>query len=499
MKKKLYSAILASIMVIGSICGVAIPVYAKEETKIIDGNDSYDTATYLDINGSYSDVLADSDDVDFYKLTPDSNGKLSIHFGHTYGDSSDGWEVITYKYQDGEYLELSDTVIQLKDNENIELPFVGAQQGCEYYIKVKGYYGDAVNKKYTIKTTFTRSEQYEKEENNSYSSATEMGMNSTYTGTLNNKSDVDIYRIISSGDGKIALTFEHTYAEDSSGWNVIIYRYANGEYQELSNEIIEQKDSEVYQLPYIGAVSNGVYYVKITHYYWEEIGKEYVLRNTFLQSGYYEKEENDSYKTATDLMVGKVHNGTLNSNNDKDFWKITATKKGYIKLNFGHEYVDNGNGWSVSVYQYINGEYKELSSQTIELKDNKSLQLKGISAQAGNIYYIKITNYYWDAIGKNYTLKATYSVAKPYNLRGTIYGKKISLKWDRANTVNGFEVYCKVGNGKYKKIADTSKNSYTYKKLSKKKTCYFKVRSYIMNNGVKEYSSFSAVVKARAW
>lgn len=103
------------------------------------------------------------------------------------------------------------------------------------------------------------------------------------------------------------------------------------------------------------------------------------------------------------------------------------------------------------MYQYINGEYKELSSQTIELKDNKSLQLKGISAQAGNIYYIKITNYYWDAIGKNYTLKATYSVAKPYNLRGTIYGKKISLKWDRANTVNGFEVYCKVGNGKYKK------------------------------------------------
>ena len=139
MKKKLYSAILASIMVIGSICGVAIPVYAKEETKIIDGNDSYDTATYLDINGSYSDVLADSYVFDFYMLTPDSNGKLSIHFGHTYGDSSDGWEVITYKYQDGEYLELSDTVIQLKDNENIELPFVGAQQGCKYYIKVKGY------------------------------------------------------------------------------------------------------------------------------------------------------------------------------------------------------------------------------------------------------------------------------------------------------------------------------------------------------------------------
>ena len=149
MKKKLYSAILASIMVIGSICGVAIPVYAKEETKIIDGNDSYDTATYLDVNGSYSDVLSDSNDVDFYKLIPDSNGKLSINFGHVYGESSHGWKVIIYKYQDGEYIELSDTVIKLEDSEKVELPFVGVQYGCEYYIKVQNYNWDAVNKVYT--------------------------------------------------------------------------------------------------------------------------------------------------------------------------------------------------------------------------------------------------------------------------------------------------------------------------------------------------------------
>ena len=102
---------------------------------------------------------------------------------------------------------------------------------------------------------------------------------------------------------------------------------------------------------------------------------------------------------------------------------------------------------------------------------------------------------------KKYHFKILYlkSGNKPQNLIGSITDKKIILRWDKVNAINGFEVYCKVGNGKYKKIADTSKNSYTYKKLSKKKTCYFKVRSYIMNNGVKEYSSFSAVVKARAW
>ena len=186
------------------------------------------------------------------------------------------------------------------------------------------------------------------------------------------------------------------------------------------------------------------------------------------------------------------------SNSDKDFWKITATKKGYIKLSFGHDYIDDYHGWNVYVYQYVNGEYKELSSQTISLKDNKLIQLKGISAQSGGIYYVTITNYNWNAVGVNYTLKAAYSIGKPYNLRGTISKRKIILKWDRGNAVNGYEVYCKVGNGKYKKIANTLTNSYTYKKLSKKKTCYFKVRSYVINNGVKEYSGFTAVVKARA-
>ena len=498
--KKWISIMLIMIIVWATVDDPAIIQAAmNQQEKIENGNASYNTATNLDVNGIYSDVLSDRQDIDFYKLIPDSNGKLSIHFGHTYGDSSDGWEVLIYKYGNGEYLELSDTVIGLKDNENIELPFVGVRQGCEYYIKVKTYYGDAVNKKYTIKTAFIKSEQYEKEENNSYNNATEMSLNTSYTGTLNSKSDVDIYKIVSTRDGKIDLSFEHTYAENSDGWNVIIYRYTNGEYQELSNITIGQKNSEVYKLPYIGAVSNGIYYVKVTPYYWNEVGKEYTIRNTFQQSSYYEKEQNNSYEAATDLKIGQVYNGTLNSNSDKDFWRITATKNGYIKLNFGHEYADNTDGWNVYVYQYANGEYKELSSQMIALKDKKSLQLKGVSVQTGGIYYVKVTSSYWNAVGKNYTIKAEYSIQKPYNLRGTISGKKIVLKWDLVNTVNGYEIYCKVGNGKYKKIADTSKNSYTYKKLSKKKICYFKVRSYVIDNGVRKYSSFSSAVKARAW
>ena len=119
--KKWISVMLIMVFVWATADNPAIIQAAvNQQEKIEDGNDSYDTATYLDVNGNYSEVLSDSDDVDFYKLIPDSNGKLSINFGHVYGESSHGWKVIIYKYQDGEYIELSDTVIKLEDSEKVE-------------------------------------------------------------------------------------------------------------------------------------------------------------------------------------------------------------------------------------------------------------------------------------------------------------------------------------------------------------------------------------------
>lgn len=34
------------------------------------------------------------------------------------------------------------------------------------------------------------------------------------------------------------------YTDDSHGWDIIIYRYTNGEYQELSNDRVTLKDNE---------------------------------------------------------------------------------------------------------------------------------------------------------------------------------------------------------------------------------------------------------------
>ncbi len=102
----------------------------------------------------------DSEDVDFFRVSSNANGVLRLNFEHRYKDSSHGWTVDLYKYEDGEYKMLSSYVIAMSDNENIGLPFIGTTQGSVYFIKVKERYsyGSEIGEEYTIKNVFRLSE-----------------------------------------------------------------------------------------------------------------------------------------------------------------------------------------------------------------------------------------------------------------------------------------------------------------------------------------------------
>lgn len=78
--------------------------------------------------------------------------------------------------------------------------------------------------------------------------------------------------------------------------------------------------------------------------------------------------------------------------------------------------------------------------------------------------------------------------------KGPAASIKISWKKDKSNTA--YEIYSMSGKkGTYKKIAVCKGNKYTNKKLSGKKTYYYKVRAYKTMNGKKYYSSWSNVKK----
>ena len=373
--KKVLGVMAALAFSAGVIFMGVVQANAAEQERVSDGNDSYETATYLDVNGSVTDKISDNSDIDFFRLSTDAYGALSINFQHIYKDSLCFWKVSIYQYANNEYTLLSSRKIRLLDNENVELPFVGVTRGATYYIKVEG------------------------------------------------------------------------------------------------------ADSGAFR---------------------SAIDEKYTVKSRFIPSEYYECEENDSYETATNLPFNQNMHGVINRDSDEDFWKITAQKSGTLGIYFGHNYKDSSDSWTAYVYQYTNGEYRELSSSTIYLNDKKSLKLANIPVNQNGVYYVKIKNNY-NATAEEYQLKIKYQADCPGYLRASTSKKTATLLWESVKGADGYEVYCKKAKGtSYKKIADTTMNTYTYKKLSGKAYTYFKVRSYVMNGNVKTYSKFSYVVKAKA-
>ncbi len=89
--------------------------------------------------------------------------------------------------------------------------------------------------------------------------------------------------------------------------------------------------------------------------------------------------------------------------------------------------------------------------------------------------------------------------AKPTGLKVKNVKKKTAkISWAQAANAEGYEVFRSTKKKKgYKMVADVQTNNYKNKKLKKKKTYYYKVRSYNVVNGQKVYSSFSTAKKVK--
>ena len=457
-------------------------------------NDSYATANTIALGNSVTGTISSYDDVDYYKLVPASNGKIELDFCHTYVDSGAAWSVCTYIYENGEYTQLSNWSVSLNGGEKEAIPYIGVVKNGVYYIKVARNYGSVEGENYTIQTRFTSSNYFEKEENDVYSSATDMEVNQSYNGILNSSLDKDYYKIVASQNGKIELSFCHTYVDSGAAWSVCTYIYENGEYTQLSNWSVSLNDGEKESIPYIGVAKNGVYYIKVARNYGSVEGENYTIQTKFTSSNYFERERNDVYASATDMNLNKAYNGTINSSADKDYYKIVAPETGMISLKFVHPYKDTSGGWNVSMYRYEDGQYIKLFGESIYLNSNITSSLPFIGVAKKGIYYVKVEKSYGTIEGENYTINGKFSANAPVSINASVNKNKVTLTWSKVNDVTGYEIYYRKGKqGIYKKLTSTVKTKYTYKKLKKGTMYYFKVRAYKVSGNSNFYSAYTNV------
>lgn len=144
--------------------------------------------------------------------------------------------------------------------------------------------------------------------------------------------------------------------------------------------------------------------------------------------------------------------------------------------------------------------YKEVGTTL-----SNSFTDKGLTK--GKTYYYRVKAYVKDGKSEiksenSKTVKLTVSAPAPSTISAKKSKSKVAkITWGKAIGAEGYEVYmAKSANGKFTKIKTiTSSSTTTTTKtgLTKGKTYYFKVRSYITVNGKKVYSNYTSVVKCK--
>lgn len=266
----------------------------------------------------------------------------------------------------------------------------------------------------SVSLTVSAATVNERENNDNYATANTLTPGDSVDGVLSTAKDVDYYKLTTNANGKLQINFLHRYADVDRGWTVTLYRYADGSYQQLSEWDINNRSNENISLPFIGAVKDGVYYIKVSNYWTGGVGRSYTVKTAFTATNYAEKEVNNDYYSATKISADKTYHGILNANNDVDYYKFTAPAAGKWQVNFCHTYADADRGWTVTFYRYHDGAYSELTNWDINNRSNEKIALPYIGVVKNGIYFVKVSNYWTGGTNRLYKLKTAFTASAYY-------------------------------------------------------------------------------------
>ena len=262
-------------------------------------NDSFDTATPVYPNRYFCGSIWDDDDTDYYKFNLTSDSKVNITFKHDYIDSSYYyWHVRLYK-DDNEYTKTLDYLFtgNAKSDSTCN---IGLPKGT-YYVRVDSsyYYSDI---DYGITVNAVSTQNWEKEVNDVFESATSIKLNSEYKGTLYTDDDTDFYRFTISGNKSVKIAFNHDRVDNSySYWDVELYK------QDNTNSLIAE-------WTYAGNVTShtsnsiplksGVYYLRVDcSYHYSD--NDYGIKVISPESAPQKKLTNNSTVSAKKITLGQ--------------------------------------------------------------------------------------------------------------------------------------------------------------------------------------------------
>ena len=212
---------------------------------------------------------------------------------------------------------------------------------------------------------------------------------------------------------------------------------------------------------------------------------------TFTES---QDSDNNSQDTAKDISLNKKYKGVLCENDDVDYYKFSIPADGKVTMD-----LNNATNGDIR-YTFYDSSFNSAYSNVTNGKLKESVQL------IEGTYYVGVKRERTDNGTGSYTFNLSFNITIPNApYIGTIKNsgkKKMTIKWEAVSNADGYELqYGKRSNfkGCVTKSYSPAKESVSFKKLTKKKKYYVRMRSYVLVNGEKKYSPWgqkrSVVIK----
>ena len=339
-------------------------------------NDSFVSADDILVNKVYSGTTKAGSDYekDYYKFSINSPGSINVVVNTPLqGTQNAYWDIYVY---DASYNQIYEGKIY-GNYSTQRTPSLGLPSGT-YYIRISSpsYYEVKSRDIYRLNVTYTQSDYWEKEFNDSFQTANNININTIYSGSTRSRDDKDYFKFNLSTYGKHYFYFYNTRLENSNEmWKCTVY---------------DSSYNEIYSAKFAGNITNNYLYTTMgagTYYFLiEGIGYSNWNSSTW-------RFKVDEYKPTTEKKTTATTESTTSKNN--------GVKKGYVyKKNYGKykiSYVVTSNN-TVAVKSVSSGKnnLKRISIPTqIEIK-KKVYKVTSIGSKAfancKNLSYVKISS-----------------------------------------------------------------------------------------------------------
>lgn len=343
-------------------------------------------------------------------------------------------------------------------------------------------------------TAYAGDTYYETEDNDEYSSADYVPVNSTIYGVCresNYIADDDWYKFTLSSSAKVNVRFSFDRADTSGYWYVTLYKYnGGGDYSMLDYATVYVYDGS-YTFASEGLPA-GTYFIEVQGLD-SACDRQYSVTPKCTYVSNWETEFNDDYTSADLLSMGTTRYGTCIDQSeldlDRDWYKFVLNSSSNISVVFTHTKANADGVWYVDLYKYVgSGDYSVIDAQAVYVSDGTyTFPTMGLSA---GTYFIQVSGYN-SAQDRQYGVTVNYSVGKPGKFRVSSRGSNsLKLAWNKPAGATGYQLQRKSGN-RYKALATVKGTSYTHKSLTAGAGYTYRVRAYRTVGGKNYYSGWA--------